>query len=264
MADAAQAGYAAAQRDANGAALPCSGVLLDDRHGADILPGLTGNGTWIGRPVEAPGSRPLAFEAGADVALTLRDWPAEHVVKVLVAHHPDDAADLRTQQLEALATLARACIATGHELLVEVIPPREMPVDDTTLARALEQIYRAGIRPDWWKLQPPADVVAWQRLDQVIARNDRHCRGVLLLGLEASEADLAQGFRVAAAQPLCKGFAVGRAIFADAAAAWFAGELDDAGVVAQVASRYQRLIALWCEARAGSSTHHDFTTGITP
>ena len=75
---------------------------------------------------------------------------------------------------------------------------------------------------------------------------------MLLLGLEASEANLAQGFRAAAGQPLCKGFAVGRSIFADAAAAWFAGELDDAGVIEQVAQRYLRLIFLWCEARAGT------------
>jgi 5-dehydro-2-deoxygluconokinase len=72
---------------------------------------------------------------------------------------------------------------------------------------------------------------------------------VLLLGLEASVDHLAQGFRAAAGQPLCKGFAVGRSLFADAAAAWFAGQLDDSGVITQVAERYHRLIQLWCEAQ---------------
>ena len=65
----------------------------------------------------------------------------------------------------------------------------------------------------------------------------------------------------AARQPLCKGFAVGRSIFADAAAAWFAGEIGDAGVVEQVADRYRRLIELWCEARADvNDTGSDATT----
>jgi myo-inositol catabolism protein IolC len=42
---------------------PGAGVILDDRYGEDVLPALTGRGLWIARPVEAPGSRPLAFEA---------------------------------------------------------------------------------------------------------------------------------------------------------------------------------------------------------
>jgi 5-dehydro-2-deoxygluconokinase len=72
---------------------------------------------------------------------------------------------------------------------------------------------------------------------------------VLLLGLGAAEAELAESFDLAAGQPVCKGFAIGRSIFADASSSWFAGALDDAGVVDQVAARYQRLIELWCEAR---------------
>jgi 5-dehydro-2-deoxygluconokinase len=125
----------------------------------------------------------------------------------------------------------------------------------------MQQIYSHGVVPDWWKLPPPADAPTWDHVDAVIRRHDPRCRGVLLLGLEASEASLAEGFRAAARQPLCKGFAVGRSIFADAAAAWFAGEIGDAGVVEQVADRYRRLIELWCEARADvNDTGSDATT----
>lgn len=256
VARAAEQGYRAAQQTApRGAPLPAPGVIIDDRHGSDALNRLTGTGWWIGRPVERPGSRPLVFEAGDNIALTLRAWPGEHVVKVLLAFHPDDAAGLVAAQLDTVAALAQACHGTGHELLVEVIPPREMPSDAHTLARALAQIYARGVKPDWWKLPPPADAATWREIDAVIRRHDPHCRGVLLLGLEASEADLALGFRAAADQPLCKGFAVGRSIFADAAAGWFAGEIGDAGVIEQVALRYCRLIQLWCEAQ--SSGAHD-------
>jgi 5-dehydro-2-deoxygluconokinase len=246
-------GHGAAQRATPDAALPAPGVIIDDRHGEDALSRLTGAGWWIGRPVELPGSRPLALEAGRNVALALRSWPGEHVAKCLLAFHPDDEPALRETQLDTLAALAQACQGTGHELLVEVIPPRDLPGDAHTLARAMQQIYARGVIPDWWKLPPPADARTWQHIDAVIRQHDPHCRGVLLLGLEASEADLAQGFRTAASQPLCKGFAVGRSIFADAAAAWFAGTLPDAGVIEQVAQRYRRLIALWCEAQTASA-----------
>ena len=225
------------------------GIILDDRYGEDVLPMLTGAGWWVARPVEVPGSRPLAFEAGAELALALRAWPAEHVAKCLVSHHPDDPAALREAQMAQLRTLQAACIGTGHELLVEVIPPREALVAADTLARALEQIYAAGVRPDWWKLPPPESAEAWQRIADAIARHDPHCRGVLLLGLEASEDALASSFATAAPHPVCKGFAVGRSIFAEPATAWFAGRIDDAAVVTAVADRYSRLIALWRRAR---------------
>ena len=225
------------------------GIILDDRYGEDVLPMLTGAGWWVARPVEVPGSRPLAFEAGAELALALRAWPAEHIAKCLVSHHPDDPAALREAQMAQLRTLQAACIGTGHELLVEVIPPREALVAADTLARALEQIYAAGVRPDWWKLPPPESAEAWQRIADAIARHDPHCRGVLLLGLEASEDALASSFATAAPHPVCKGFAVGRSIFAEPATAWFAGRIDDAAVVTAVADRYSRLIALWRRAR---------------
>ena len=227
------------------------GVILDSRFGEDVLPTLTGQGWWVARPVESPGSRPLAFEAGGQLALELRTWPAEQVVKCLVHYHPEDPDALRESQLERLRDLQAASIGTGHEFLIEVIPPRELPRDQATLARALAQIYAAGVRPDWWKLPPCDSDDEWQGVAAAIRHGDPQCRGVLLLGLEAGEADLQRSFRVAAPHAVCRGFAVGRSIFAEAAERWFSGESSDAQVVLDVAQRYARLIARWDEARAG-------------
>jgi 5-dehydro-2-deoxygluconokinase len=122
------------------------------------------------------------------------------------------------------------------------------------LARALDAIYAAGVRPDWWKLPPPGSDAAWDRIAESISRHDPHCRGVLLLGLEASEDALARSFAMAAPHAICRGFAVGRSIFAPAAAAWFAGSASDDEVVADIAARYSRLVALWRKARDASPT----------
>jgi 5-dehydro-2-deoxygluconokinase len=227
------------------------GVIVDGRFGEDVLPTVTGKGWWVARPVELPGSRPLEFEAGHHLALEMRSWPAEHVAKCLVSYHPGDPADLRERQLARLSELQQASVATGHEFLIEVIPARELPTDESTLAQALEQIYAVGIRPDWWKLPPAAGDAGWEAVTAVIARQDPHCRGVLMLGLEASQDALERSFRVAAPHAVCRGFAVGRSIFADAAAGWFAGRINDAQVIDDIASRYARLITCWDEARAG-------------
>jgi 5-dehydro-2-deoxygluconokinase len=181
--------------------------------------------------VEVPGSRPLEFEAGANVGVKLRAWPAQHVVKCLVHYERQDLPRLRQ--------LHEACMDTGHELLLELVSPNP----------PLAEIYAAGVKPGWWKLLPPADEGAWEKISAAIAKNDPHCRGVLLLGMEASEEELERGFALAARHPVCKGFAVGRSIFMDAARQWFAGKADDEAVARAVAANYSNLVNLWKKAR---------------
>ncbi|WP_282609832.1 5-dehydro-2-deoxygluconokinase [Pelagibius sp. Alg239-R121] len=226
------------------------GILCDGRLGQDALDAATGKGVWIGRPIELPGSRPLQFEGGDNVAATLREWPAEHCVKCLVFYHPDDPADLRQQQEDKVKSLFEACRVTRHELLLEVIPPKESKVDASTVARSMQRFYDLGIYPDWWKLQAPDTDEGWHNITDGITRNDPYCRGVLLLGLEAPEEVLGAAFAAAASQPLCKGFAVGRSIFGAPAEGWFAGELSDNDAVAAMSGSYARLMELWRSKRS--------------
>jgi 5-dehydro-2-deoxygluconokinase len=228
------------------------GIIVDGRFGEDVFPQMTGKGWWVARPVELPGSRPLAFEEGVALSAAMRTWPAEHVAKCLISYHPGDSLAMREAQLSKLLELQRASLDTSHEFLVEVIPPRELRSDETTLAEALEQMYSAGIFPDWWKLPPATSDQEWQAIADVVERNDPHCRGVLVLGLEASEDELEKSFTIASPHAICKGFAVGRSIFADAASRWFAGTLSDAEVITDIATRYARLIKLWDTARTGA------------
>lgn len=229
-----------------------TGVLTDDIYGRDVLEHLTGRGLWIGRPVELPGSRPLRFMAGNNLALAMRHWPSEHIAKCLVFYHPDDTEELRREQIDQLATLQEAAIGTGHEFLIEVIPPKDMPPVADAVSRAVAQIYAAGIRPDWWKL-PGLGNESWQAVDALIGRHDPHCRGVVLLGLEAPENVLAESFALAAQHAICKGFAIGRSIFMQPARDWLNGPGDDAGsaqFIATVAESYRRLIKIWLRYRA--------------
>lgn len=232
-----------------------AGVIIDGRHGQDALDDASGGDLWIGRAIEEPGSIPLRFDGGLDAGSILREWPAEHVVKCLAFYHPDDPPPLRDEQERALLALQEAARTTRHELLVEIIAGRsEPPVDDGTIPRAVERLYQAGLHPDWWKLPPPAGQEAWDAIAASIGDHDPHCRGVLLLGLERPEEELQAAFALAARQPVCKGFAVGRTIFAEAAEGWFGGTLDDEGAVALMARNYRRLIGHWRAARSKEAT----------
>ena len=228
------------------------GVLCDDRYGQDALNAATGRGWWIGRPVELPGSRPLEFERGRSLGTALIAWPQEHVVKCLVAFHPDDPVDLRLEQETQLGTLYDAVQASGHELLLEIIPPRASPREPDTVLRAMKRLYNLGIYPEWWKLEP-MDAAQWQAVDALIAERDPYCRGVLLLGLGAGAAELAEGFRAARDAKTCRGFAVGRTIFHEPSRHWLAGTIDDATLVTRVRDNFTSLINAWRGTRTGTS-----------
>ena len=225
------------------------GLLLDGRFGMRGLEAAADYPYWIGRPIELPGSCPLAFESSPDVATELATWPANHVVKCLAFYHPDDDVELRERQERQLLRLQDAARKTRHELLVEIIASRG-EVDAQTMPRAIQRLYDAGIRPDWWKLEPAADAATWAGIEDTILLNDRHCRGVLLLGLSAPADDLISGFRAAAGTRIVKGFAVGRTIFADAAEQWLAGRMDDEAAIADLSQRFSVLVEAWRTARA--------------
>ena len=229
---------------------PSFGILLDGRFGFDALAAAADLPYWIGRPIEVPKSRPLEFEGAADVATELAEWPLNQVVKVLCLYHPDDEPDLRARQERQLSRLFDACRKTRHELLVEIIIPPGMASDVTTVARALDRIYDLGIKPDWWKLEPAADPVAWRNIARVIDARDTFCRGVVVLGLSQPTETLLAAFDACAGVRVVKGFAVGRTVFHEAARAWLAGEIDDPEAVRRIVGAFAGLVEGWRRARA--------------
>ena len=238
---------AAISRVAKGA--PGFGTLLDDTYGREAMFDAAKLGLWVGRPLEQPGSRPLRFEFTQDVGARLVEWPVTHTIKCLSIYHPDDPAELKEEQSQKLRTLYEAARKVGRELLIEIIAGKHGRLDGMTIARALDEHYALGIKPDWWKLEPQASSTAWDNIAAVIARNDPWCRGVVLLGLDAPEDELARGFAAASAQPIVKGFAVGRTIFSSAAQLWLRGQLTDEAAIDDMAERFGNLVAIWNKAR---------------
>ncbi len=225
------------------------GILCDDRLGQDALFQSTGNNLWIGRPVELPGSRPLELEIGPDFGSDLVQWPRDHVVKVLCFYHPDDDEKTRAQQEATIIELARAARANELEFLLEIIPSKVAPVDEETSARIIRRFYDIGVYPDWWKLEPMQSETAWEMTCAAVLDNDAWCRGILVLGLDAPEAQLRASFKAAAKCDLVKGFAVGRTIFGQTAGRWLAGEINDKRAVGDMAEKFDALCAVWDDAR---------------
>jgi len=117
--------------------------------------------------------------------------------------------------------------------------------------RAMRRLYNIGIAPDWWKLEPMSES-QWAGIDTLIAQRDPHCRGVVLLGLDASVETLSAGFAQARTSRSCRGFAVGRTIFREPSRLWLRNEIDDARLIAQVRNNFETLIRCWREQRASA------------
>jgi 5-dehydro-2-deoxygluconokinase len=231
----------AASRVAQGR--PGFGMLLDGKYGREALFRADELGFWIGRPVEEPGSRPLEFEFGGSLGARLIEWPLSHTVKCLCFYRPDDPPELKARQERELLRLYDAARRVGRELLIEIVAGKHGPLEESTVADVVARLYEIGIKPDWWKLEPQTPA-AWGRIDAAIEAGDPLCRGVLVLGLEASEAELGAAFRAARGAKRVKGFAVGRTIFAEAARRWFAGGSDEQAV-REMAESFGRLCAFW-------------------
>jgi 5-dehydro-2-deoxygluconokinase len=222
-----------------------AGILLDDVYGRDLLEHLSGSGVWISRAIEVAGTVPFKFAGGPNVDTTLRTWPTEHVAKVMVYADLDDDKRTKATQERRLRRLASACRSHDRELLVELQAPPGTSHDQRGVAPVLEWVYSLGVRPDWWKLPPHPDPEVWKAVGDIIRREDPHCRGALVLGQISAEEAITAALAAAATEPMVKGFAVGRGIFADPARRWLAGDLTDDGLVGEVSDKYARFIATW-------------------
>lgn len=234
------------------------GVLVDEKFGRDVLNRLTGNNIWIGRPVEEPGSRPLVFEEERNPALALRSWPANHVVKCLAIYDAGDRQPLRDAQDNSLLALQGAAQASGHEWLLEIVPPRGVETE-TSVVAAVEHFYDIGLMPDWWKLPPSTDANMWRSVGSAIRTHDPHARGILVLGLDMPEQDLGKAFASAAIEPMVRGFAVGRTIFWPAAERWFTGEIGNVQATSMIVASFRRIRQLWPSTTASASRQIEHT-----
>lgn len=220
-----------------------AGLLCDSTFGQDALNEITGEGWWIARPIELPGSRPLELEHG-NIGSQLINWPLEHIVKCLVFFNPEDDHKIRLDQEHTIKEVYQACSKSGHELLLEVILPADVEKDDELYIRAMKRFYNLGVKPDWWKL-PPLSKDSWNTVSKVISERDSHCRGVVILGLDASTDALKKGFDATAGHDVVKGFAVGRTLFGEPSREWLAGNIDDKTLINNIKLNYHNLITLW-------------------
>ena len=167
------------------------------------------------------------------------------MVKCNLFAHPEDDVKTRESQEQRVVQLFEACVQNDRRVLLEVQASPGTGYDAYSVAALLARYYEIGVRPDWWKLPPDPDPDVWERVGDVVREHDPYCAGLLVLGRGAENEQLAESFAAASSEPYCRGFAIGRSIYAAPARQWLAGEIEDEELMSSVAANYEQMVSLW-------------------
>ena len=226
------------------------GIIVDNQYGQEALFKAADHNLWVGRPIEKSGIFPLQLDCDCDLSSFLREWPKTQTIKLLAPMRTDDPRDIFNMQRDKVLEVAAACRSTGHEFLLEIINSRnDQQPCPKQIIQIMTQFYEMKVYPDWWKLEPIDDSYFWKSCGDLIRTNDPFSHGIVILGKEAPVDILAKTFQSANEEPLVKGFAVGRSIFADIARLWFKGEVSDEKAASMMANGLANLIIAWEKAR---------------
>jgi 5-dehydro-2-deoxygluconokinase len=125
---------------------PGFGTLLDDVYGREAMFDAAKLRALGRAPAGEAGLAPAALRVHPGCGARLVEWPITHTIKCLSFYHPDDPADMKAEQSQKLRTLYEAARKVGRELLIEIIAGKHGALDESTIARALEEHYALGIK----------------------------------------------------------------------------------------------------------------------
>lgn len=229
---------------------PHLGVLFDDVEGEEALLRIGADIPWVGRKIERTGPAPLRLRDDLPAAVLLSHWPRHHIAKCLV---PIEDEATRELQNERLRELYGATSLYGIELLLEFVHP-DTDADAHAVVERIRATQALGVKPDWWKLPAFTAAGAWDAIEAAIRYDNPMCRGILVLGGGRTRDDLLAALTASCNRPFIQGFAIGRTLFMEPAAAWLAGTRDDASFERDLAAAYEELAAAWLDSASPSGS----------
>lgn len=244
---------------AAGASRDRTGVLVDERYGADVARLAKEAGLQLAMPVERSGREWFELEYGDDwlahVDAFDPDW-----VKVLVRDNSAFDAARREQQASDLAAVSAALHDAGRPFLVELLVPgtddQEASVEDydrdlrpDLVVQELEYLQDHGVEADVWKLEGLDTRADAERVVATARRGGRDTVQCIVLGRDAPEEQLDHWLRTAAPVDGFVGFAIGRSNWEEPLEDVVREHLDTEAAEQLIAANYRHFVDTWLEAR---------------
>ncbi|WIB77141.1 DUF2090 domain-containing protein [Curtobacterium sp. MCPF17_002] len=255
---------------AAGASRDRTGVLVDERYGADVARLAKEAGLQLAMPVERSGREWFELEYGdqwmAHVDAFDPDW-----VKVLVRDNPDSDPARREQQAADLAAVASALHDAGRPFLVELLVPgtdeQRASVEDydrdlrpDLVVQVLEYLQDHGVEADVWKLEGLDERADAERVVATARRGGRDAVQCIVLGRDAPQEQLDHWLRTAASVDGFVGFAIGRSNWEEPLEDVVREHLDTEAAEQLIAANYRHYVDTWLETRGG--VEHGVDAGV--
>ena len=237
-------------------------MLVDAQYGSRVARAARAAGDVLAMPVERSGQAEFDFEYGEDFGERILEYDPTFS-KVLVRYNPDGDRELNARQAGRLRRLSDWLHEHGRLFLFELLVPAERGQLDVVggdsgrydtelrpalVLRAIEELRRAGIEPDLWKLEGLATRADCERVATLVRDGGRDRVSCVVLGRAAPDATVDAWLRAAAPVPGYVGFAIGRSIFGEAVESVAAGGDRDVAI-ASIAARYRRFADVYESAR---------------
>jgi 5-dehydro-2-deoxygluconokinase len=224
-------------------------LLVDRQYASAVIADALAADVSVGTPAEKAGAFPLAWSTEP-----FSDALTGAFVKVLVRYRSDDEATIREQQWAKLDALQTWCRDAGKPLVIEVLVSRRHEAEDefealgrpAMLAGFVDDAYRRGLTPAFWKMEGTLAREGARTVDAAIAANPS-CRQIIL-GKAADLGTIDRWFAAAAACPTAVGFAIGRSVFWEPSAAFLTGTRTAERASADICANFLQLVEAW-EAR---------------
>lgn len=246
---------------AAGASRERTGVLVDERYGADVARLVKEAGLQLAMPVERSGREWFELEYGDDWMAHVDAFDPDFV-KVLVRDNPDFDADRRAEQAADLAAVSRALHDAGRPFLVELLVPatdeQQSAVDDydrdlrpDLVVQVIAFLQDHGVEADVWKLEGLDRTEDAERVVAAARRDGRDGVQCIVLGRDAPAAQLDHWLRTAAGVDGFVGFAIGRSNWEEPLEDVVREHLDTEAAEQLIAANYRHFVDTWLEARPG-------------
>lgn len=240
-----------------------TGVLVDERYGAEVARMAKDAGLQLAMPIEASGHDFFTFEYGDG---TDGEW-MRHVeafdpdfVKVLVRDNPAFDESDRAAQAASLAQVTSTLREAGRTFLLELLVPgsesQEASVDDydtdlrpSLTVEVIGYLQDHGVEPDVWKIEGLDRAEDAARVVAATRQGGRDAAQCVILGRDAPEDDLDRWLSVAAPVDGFVGFAIGRSIWEEPLGHVIAGEMRSEDAEDVIAANYRHFVDTWLEAR---------------
>ena len=157
--------------------------------------------------------------------------------------NPED----KKSQLSQLRKLSGVCSELKRKLMVELIISQSFyqedasTVNEVALTEAIDEVYKGGIYPYWWEINPLDSKEKWVKLNEVIDENDPEA-GVIFQYNYSQIEKLPAYFGAVRSNSQSCGLAVGHSIYWETWENYIKGNTDDAGVISETAERFQKLL----------------------